>query len=351
MNAIFASAVRGYADAGIATFPVGGDDGKKPMVKRPQQFGIRGSLEIAPKFPNENVGFWCGPRSKLTVVDIDSPKESELDWALATFGASPIIVRTGSGKHHVWYRHNGERRKIRPVSGHDMDLLGEGGLCVAPPSIRPGGGPYEFLRGSLADVGNLPTMRRTALEAMNTPPARGSSTSSAVVGEGYRNKTLFDRARAIAPHASSSDALLDQLRRLNIETNSPPLPDAEVTRTAAAVWQYKMQNRLFLPGTQHIVLATATVDPLFALGESDAALLLLRLCKAHDGQRDRFAASPRAMERGRVIGTWSTRRYKSALDVLCKMHLLERLSRGSRGSGNPARYRFGVDMRAVGPRK
>jgi hypothetical protein len=92
---------REYAAAGIATFPLGGDSGKKPIVKNPQKFGIKASGEVASKFPTANVGFWCGPRNRLTVIDIDVPGEAELKWSLEAFGPSPIVVRTGSGKHHI----------------------------------------------------------------------------------------------------------------------------------------------------------------------------------------------------------------------------------------------------------
>jgi hypothetical protein len=40
----YGSAVQAYAAAGIPTFPLGGDDGKRPLVRRPMQFGIAASV-------------------------------------------------------------------------------------------------------------------------------------------------------------------------------------------------------------------------------------------------------------------------------------------------------------------
>jgi len=130
-------------------------------VKQPDTFGRRGTLELAvePRFANAAVGFWCGHFNRLTVVDVDSAADSELQYALDTFGPSPVLVRTASGKHHAYYRHGGERRRIRPLAGYAIDFLGEGGFCVAPPSVRSDGGRYEFVRGGLSDLANLPTMR------------------------------------------------------------------------------------------------------------------------------------------------------------------------------------------------
>jgi hypothetical protein len=340
--AVFQDAAREYAAAGIAALPLGGLDGKKPLVSHPQKFGVRASLQIAEKFPEANAGFWCGPRSRLTVVDIDSPKDSELQWAIDTFGPSPIVIRTGSQKHHVWYKHDGEGRRIDAIDGHKIDLLGQG-LCVAPPSIRPGGSKYEFVQGSLADVGNLPTINRDALRALRPPKDKSAvaDTVDSIAGEGSRNTSLFDFARSIGQGTTSFDALLNALCKTNAETNNPPLPDVEVQRTARKVWQYREEGRLMTPGgAQYVGMSAAKIEPMWASGNSDALMLELRLRKAHEGQRDHFAASPKAMAEARLLGSWSARRYQNALNDLCGMQRLERIARGGRGAGDPALYRL-----------
>src|SRR5262249_44354178 len=80
----------------LVPLPLGGEDGKRPLVSHPSKFGGRAALHIAPKFPDANLGIWWAHHNRLTVVDIDSPKESELQYALDTFGPSPIIVHTAS---------------------------------------------------------------------------------------------------------------------------------------------------------------------------------------------------------------------------------------------------------------
>jgi hypothetical protein len=153
-----------YAEHGIATFPVrivANDNGKfdkRPATKGYLRTGIRGITELARKFTDANaLGFACGPRSKVTLVDIDSKDDRHLADALVRFGDTPLISRTASGGFHAWFRHNSEGRAIRPVHGLPVDILG-GGYAVAPPSLVPGGG-YEFIQGSLDDVARLPTMR------------------------------------------------------------------------------------------------------------------------------------------------------------------------------------------------
>ena len=71
----------------------------------------------------------------------------------------PLVVGSGSGKYHAYYRHNGERRRIRPWRGLPIDLLGEGGLVVAPPSKATEGRQYEIIQGGLDDLDRLPVLR------------------------------------------------------------------------------------------------------------------------------------------------------------------------------------------------
>jgi hypothetical protein len=98
-----------------------------------------------------------GKRSKITVLDIDDKGERTLAAALDRHGSTPILVRSGSGNHQAWYRHNGEHRLIRPWRGLPIDLLGAG-FVVAPPSISTKG-QYEFIQGSLDDLERLPVLR------------------------------------------------------------------------------------------------------------------------------------------------------------------------------------------------
>jgi Bifunctional DNA primase/polymerase, N-terminal len=102
-----------YADHGIATIPC--DPSKRPLVRNPQKFGCKASAEIATNFPDApTFGYYTGRQSGITVLDVDTANENILAAAIDRNGATPIIVRTGSGKFHAFYRHNGERSSIRP---------------------------------------------------------------------------------------------------------------------------------------------------------------------------------------------------------------------------------------------
>src|SRR5262249_6783728 len=122
------------------------------MVSNYAKFGLRGSAELVRKFGTATgIGFMAGERSRISVVDIDTRNETVLADALDRHGQTPIIARTGSGKFHAYYRHNGEHRMIRPEGDRPIDILG-GGIVIAPPS-RGLTGNYQFIAGGLASTG------------------------------------------------------------------------------------------------------------------------------------------------------------------------------------------------------
>ncbi|WP_176562775.1 bifunctional DNA primase/polymerase [Paracoccus liaowanqingii] len=132
---IFAEHQPIYASYNIPTFPVRiTADQKKPATVGYRKLGIPSSQQLALKFPDlDAFAFMAGKRAKITVLDIDSPDENLLRDMMKRHGQTPIIVRSGSGNFHAWYRFNGEARAVRPDPSIPVDLLG-GGVVIAPPS-------------------------------------------------------------------------------------------------------------------------------------------------------------------------------------------------------------------------
>ncbi len=283
------------------------------------------------------------------MVDIDSTADAELQHAIDTYGDSPVIVRTASGKAHLYYRHAGERRRIRPDKGHNIDILGEGGLAVAPPSQRPAGGSYWFERGGLGEFRRLPTIKSGAMAQLKQPAAQGvpqerksvSGTGEVVAQIGQRNNTMFRLACALAQTAEGRAALRAQVQAANAEQSSP-LPDDELQRAVGSAWRYRQEGRLMLPGCPStILMPDATAELLLAAGETDVLALLIMALRAHGWQPGKvFALSPAAMERERVIGPWDKRRYRNAIRRSIELGLMVETYRGGRGPKDPSQYRL-----------
>jgi bifunctional DNA primase/polymerase-like protein len=117
----FASIAEYLAEAGLAVLPLGGVDGKTPLVKwarwkhPPVQAFVRTLIN---NYPDANIGVICG-LSGVTVVDVDDPKL--LPQIIERFGNTPLRISTPSGGAHLWYSSAAERcrnlrkRMARPV--------------------------------------------------------------------------------------------------------------------------------------------------------------------------------------------------------------------------------------------
>jgi hypothetical protein len=236
-----------YAEHGIATLL---NDSKRPAIKAWNKIGLPASGKFAKKFTEANaLGFVTNARNKITVLDIDTTDEKVLADALARHGQTPMVVRTASGKAHAYYRHNSERRRIRPWDDLPIDLLGAGGLVVAPPSCEKRRS-YQFIAGSLDDIDRLPKMRGLSADMyvgrdLCVPSDDFQRTDDLAADPMYgmrehdgRNNALF---RAIGPEARSihgTDGTLDDLIALASRYNTraaEPLDAAEVVKIAANV--------------------------------------------------------------------------------------------------------------------
>lgn len=363
MKAAFSDAAAAWVAAGVIPLPLGGEDGKRPLVRNPSRLGARAALQIAarPRFAEATgLGFWCGKRNELTIVDIDSTADAELQRAIDRYGDSPVIVKTGGDKAHLYYRHAGERRSIRPDKERPVDILGEGGLAVAPPSERPTGGRYRFLRGGLGDLRNLPKIRAGAIAQLHEtePPDVGRFQGRGVhddshdhnepeqVLPGGRNASMFKLACQLGNTAADSATLLDQMRRANADL-SVPLPDDEIMRLVGSVWAYRNAGRLMAPGLTEstLLLPVSIADHAFATGNLDVAGLMMLVRRYHSVPGKTFALSPVALSAANTIKGWSPNRYRYAIREAIDLGLLAQVHMGGRGKHDPSLYRLPLRVR------
>ena len=103
------------------------------------------------QWPDCNVGIVTGPRSGLAVLDVDGDLglQNLARWE-ERIGTMPITLcsRTGSGGFHYLFRHPGGDHKVvnRAHSlGKNLDIRGNGGLFVLPPSAHRSGRAYEWI--------------------------------------------------------------------------------------------------------------------------------------------------------------------------------------------------------------
>jgi hypothetical protein len=108
----FAGAAETLWRAGLAPIPVGGEDGKVPLVTSFTKWKRRPGLKVIRKwivkYPAANVGVVTGSLSRVSVVDVDSADPMVQQQMVEQFGDTPLKTGTSRGGLHLWYRHNGE---------------------------------------------------------------------------------------------------------------------------------------------------------------------------------------------------------------------------------------------------
>lgn len=95
------------------------------------------------------VGIITGAVSNCVVIDVDGPEgEALLKKFEKENGPLPetLTARSGSGRgRHLYFEHPGGHVKTYANTTDKIDVKGDGGYCVAPPSLHKSGGRYEFI--------------------------------------------------------------------------------------------------------------------------------------------------------------------------------------------------------------
>ena len=135
----------------FSVFPV---RGKTPCVKwKEYQTRLPTPDEIRRwyrQWPHAGIGLATGALSGVVVVDIDGDHAAGLELLRKHGVELPPTgtVTTGRGGVHLWYAHPGggvpTDKKIVTDGKLQIDLRGDGGFAVAPPTVHANGRQYRF---------------------------------------------------------------------------------------------------------------------------------------------------------------------------------------------------------------
>lgn len=188
-----------------------------------------------------------GRLSGIVVVDCDTIDDAQY-WK-AIFPGTPLAVETGGGGIHFYYRMPAttEVRNRAGVFHKRIDIRGEGGYIVAPPSLHPSGRRYRWSSPNRAD--ELPVFDRAWIET-NEPigsaawlPVSTKIRSAvayvgciqAVAGEGGHNAT-FRAACKLRDAGLSEEEALAVLTNWNESNASPPWSAEELGHKVASAF-------------------------------------------------------------------------------------------------------------------
>jgi hypothetical protein len=229
-----------YAERGLHVFPCK-EKGKRPLTSNGFKAATTNREQIELWWaarPDANIAIATGTISGIVVLDIDGKNNGDESMKAleAIHGGLPNTpeVLTGGGRH-VWFAHPGYTVHTNAGTlGEGLDLRGDGGYVIVPPSIHENGRTYEWevvhdLETPLAPLPAwLVTYHTTKRIAPDEP-----------IKEGSRNTTLFRMACAMHKQGMNASAIHEALSITNKKQCQPPVPELDIKRIVGSATRYQ----------------------------------------------------------------------------------------------------------------
>ncbi len=198
------------------------------------------------RWPDANVGIVTGVVSGLVVVDVDPAHDgaASLERLERLHGRLPATVEavSGGGGRHLYFAHPGGHVPNRVALAPGIDLRGDGGMIVMPPSVHPSGARYAWRPGRGPGEAELEPLPGWLLREARSPSGRAGHPLSywrrllaEGVPEGARNSTIASLSGHLLWHGVDPDVVTELLLCWNRERCRPPLSDGEVVRTVQSI--------------------------------------------------------------------------------------------------------------------
>lgn len=250
-----------YAEMGLAVFPV--RQNKTPYTPhgcKDAKTDIRAIKNWWKRYPDANIGIATGSISGGIVVidiDIDEDKgvygdESLSEWE-KEHGELPETWRaiTGRGGYHIYYRSDDSIKNTTNLYP-GVDIRGEGGYVIAPPSIHQNGNYYQWeldpndVDIHFADQQVMDFIKGPDKKA-KVAPQKAKFMLPDVIKSGARNDTLYRYGCSLQAKGYADDEILNKLEDANTRCDIP-LKDEELTTIYNSVLE-KEKGTKYIPNT------------------------------------------------------------------------------------------------------
>lgn len=254
-----------YAKRGWSVFPL------QPRSKIPAVLWLQFNREAPTEdmirrwwsdCPIYNIAIVTGAISGIFVVDCDNAQMVEGHESLPDY-VPTLSSKTAHGRHFI-YQHPGHR--VRNQVGNGIDIRGDNGYIVTPPSIHPSGAQYRWIK---APVQTAPR----AIRELIAPPARQQRINPAG-GTGSGKSGTWARVileREVQAVALASKGLRNNALNRAAYNMGQLIGDGLITRGV-------VENALMLAG-------------------EDAGLGLTEICKTLKSGLDAGISNPRSLRR------------------------------------------------------
>lgn len=216
---------------------------KHPITKRGHKDASNDLNQIQEwlyRWPNANISIATGKISNLVVLDIDPRHGGDKELAELEKAHQPLsrlgTVLTGGNGLHYYFKTNlliKNRTNLRP----GIDVRGEGGFIIAPPSIHKSDLRYNWEdQAQELSIPDLPDWLLSILVSKKREAPRESKRRS--VPEGIRNDTLTSLAGLLRKHNLDRTLIEKCLLSLNHDICQPPLDSSEIRTIAKSISSY-----------------------------------------------------------------------------------------------------------------
>ncbi len=231
-----------YKSVGFSIIPLLAKS-KKPAIDSwlPYQERIATDNELEEWFGNGstwNIGIVTGEISGIDVVDLDS--QEAIQYAKDHQFPKTPTAKTNKGFHNYYEHKKGVRNFQKRDDLPGIDLRGDGGYVVAPPSRHPSGSQYQWVEGKgLHDIplGELPETVLISVPQEKTPLKELYKGAQ----QGSRNDSL---ARLVGSWVSDGllfNECMDNAQLWNSK-NNPPLSEVEIREVIKSIMKKHEQE-------------------------------------------------------------------------------------------------------------
>lgn len=198
-------------------------------------------------FPDANIGVATGRVSGLVVVDIDPDKGGEDSWTNLEdrFGTvdNTWWIETGSGGYHIYFdAQDLEVRNSASQIGPGIDVRGEGGYVIAPPSRHLSGHAYRWSdhlnHKTILQPSVMPEWLMKRLASGQRAATQNGNPLPEKITEGSRNQWMASIAGTMRRRGMCRQAVEAALKVENQMRCQPPLENREIERIAASIDRY-----------------------------------------------------------------------------------------------------------------
>jgi hypothetical protein len=203
--------------------------------------------------PQCNVAIATGSVSNVFALDVDNvDAECELRRLETKHGGLPATVEviTARGRHVYFQTPETPVRNSAGKVAPGIDVRGDGGYVLAPPSVHPSGKRYEWSVDCASAFATAPDWLLAKITgasgngAAPTAPSEWRALIARGVAEGSRDNTVAKVSGHLLRRYIDPHVVLTLLQSWNTTHCTPPLPAEDVERIVNSIAGKELQRRL-----------------------------------------------------------------------------------------------------------